>query len=220
MNSELSSTTTSALDGHLHVLNHPLASHIITQLRDTETQPHLFRLLASKITTLLVIEATRHLITEPKLITTPLEKHSGYALKQKPLVIVPILRAGLSMAQPFIDLYPEASIGYIGLERDDKTAQARSYYSKLPPLDASEVFAIDPMLATGGSASHALSLLKDKGAKKPYFVCIIAAPEGCNVLRKNHPDVTIFTAVLDRGLNSQNYILPGLGDFGDRLCGT
>jgi len=220
VNTSPTSGTTSLLDGDLHVLNHPLASHIMTHLRDKTTKPATFRTLATQLTLLLAVEATRNLETEPKSIETPLEKFSGKILKQDPLVIVPILRAGLSMVQPFVDTFPDVSIGYIGLERDHETAKARSYYCKLPDLNQSPVFAVDPMLATGGSASQALTLLKSKGAKKLIFVCIVAAPEGYAALRKEHPDVPVYAACLDRELNAKSYILPGLGDFGDRLYGT
>ena len=141
-------------------------------------------------------------------------------LKHQPLVVVPILRAGLGMVQPFTDLFPDVSVGYVGLERDHATAKARSYYCKLPPLKGRHVFVVDPMLATGGSAVSALNVLKAKGAVDPTLVAIVAAPEGVAEVEKHHPGTTIHTAVLDRELNAKKYILPGLGDFGDRLYGT
>ncbi|KXU38118.1 uracil phosphoribosyltransferase [Cephaloticoccus primus] len=202
----------------LHILQHPLATHVITHLRDVHTKPATFRTLAYQISQLLAIEATRGLPTRPKPIQTPLEPITGQVLAQ-PLVIVPILRAGLGMMTPFLDLFPDVSVGYIGLERDERTAIARSYYCKLPPLADAHVLVLDPMLATGGSAAQAISLVKDAGARSVAlsFVCIVSAPEGVATLEAAHPDVPIYTATHDRQLNAQKYILPGLGDFGDRL---
>ena len=136
------------------------------------------------------------------------------------MVIVPILRAGLGMVQPFQDNFPDVSVGYVGLERDHTTAIARSYYCKLPPLAGQRVLVLDPMLATGGSAVQAIDVVKSAGAKELGFICIVAAPEGVNTLEQAHPDVPIYTGVVDRTLNAKKYILPGLGDFGDRLYGT
>ena len=204
----------------LHVLDHPLAAHIITHLRDRTTKPATFRTLAYQISLLLAIESTADLKTEKKAIRTPLEKMTGRVLQHQPLVVVPILRAGLGMVQPFTDIFPDVSIGYIGLERDHATAVARSYYCKLPELAGKRVFVIDPMLATGGSAANALSVVKQHGAVNPTLVCIVAAPEGVAEVQKHHPGTTIHTAALDRTLNKKKYILPGLGDFGDRLYGT
>jgi uracil phosphoribosyltransferase len=160
------------------------------------------------------------LVTEEKKIETPLEPTSGRILAHTPLVVVPILRAGTGMLQPFLDMFPDVSVGYIGLERDHETAKARSYYCKLPPLEGRRVFVIDPMVATGGSASQAIQIVKDRGAADPKLVCIVVAPEGLELVGRTHPDVPIFAAALDRALNSRKYILPGLGDFGDRLYGT
>ena len=203
----------------LHVLNHPLGAHILTRLRDRETKPATFRAFAHQIGLLLALEATRDLATREHLIDTPLEKHTGRVLAQ-PLAVVPILRAGLGMVQPFVDLFPDVSVGYVGLERDHVTAVARSYYQKLPPLAGKRVLAIDPMLATGGSAVQALDLLRQNGATDLALVVIVAAPEGVKAVEAAHPGVPIFTGVLDRELNEKRYILPGLGDFGDRLYGT
>ena len=204
----------------LHVLDHPLAAHIITHLRDQTTKPATFRTLAYQISLLLAIESTTDLKTEDKPIETPLEKMTGRVIAHQPLVVVPILRAGLGMVQPFTDIFPDVSVGYIGLERDHATAVARSYYCKLPELAGKRVFVIDPMLATGGSAANALSVVKQHGAVDPTLVCIVAAPEGVAEVEKHHPGTTIHTAALDRALNAKKYILPGLGDFGDRLYGT
>lgn len=203
----------------LHVLKHPLAAHVMTHLRDKTTRPATFRTLAYQIGQLLAIEATRDLATKEKAIETPLEPHTGQVLA-RPLVIVPILRAGLGMMQPFLDMFPDVSVGYVGLERDHETAVARSYYCKLPPLAGTRVLVVDPMLATGGSAANALSVVKEAGAKELSFVCIVSSPEGVETVQSAHPDVPIFTAAHDRELNDRKYILPGLGDFGDRLYGT
>ncbi|MDI1337226.1 MAG: uracil phosphoribosyltransferase [Lacunisphaera sp.] len=203
----------------LHVLSHPLGAHVLTHLRDKTTKPALFRTLSYQIALLLALEATRDLATEEKSIETPLEAMPGRVLA-RPLVVVPILRAGLGMLQPFHDIFPDVSVGYVGLERDHTTAIARSYYCKLPPLDGKRVIVVDPMLATGGSAAQAVDVVKSAGGKEVCFVCIVASPEGVAVMQKAHPEVPIHAGALDRELNSRKYILPGLGDFGDRLYGT
>ncbi|MEX2044856.1 MAG: uracil phosphoribosyltransferase [Opitutus sp.] len=207
----------------LHILKHPLAAHIMTHLRDATTKPATFRTLAYQLSLLLAIEATNGLKTEPREIQTPLERMTGRVLASDTLVVVPILRAGLGMVQPFSDLFPEVSVGYIGIERDHETARPRSYYCKLPPLTGPagrHVFIVDPMLATGGSAVAALTLVKEHGAVNPALVSIVSAPEGVAEVEKHHPGTTVYTAALDRELNARKYILPGLGDFGDRLYGT
>ncbi len=203
----------------LHVLQHPLGAHVLTHLRDKTTKPVLFRTLSYQISLLLALEATRDLVTEEKAIETPLEPMTGRVLA-KPLVVVPILRAGLGMLQPFHDVFPDVSVGYVGLERDHTTAVARSYYCKLPPLTGTRVVVVDPMLATGGSAAQAVEVVKAAGGKEIVFVCIVASPEGVALMQKTHPEVPIHAGALDRALNSRKYILPGLGDFGDRLYGT
>lgn len=203
----------------LHVLQHPLAAHIITHLRDQTTKPATFRTLAYQLGLLLAIEATKDLATEAKPIQTPLEPMTGRVLA-RPLVVVPILRAGLGMVQPFLDMFPDVSVGYVGLERDHQTAVARSYYCKLPPLTGARVIVVDPMLATGGSAAQALTVVKNAGARELTFVSIIASPEGVATVQQAHPEVPVYTAACDRELNARKYILPGLGDFGDRLYGT
>ena len=202
-----------------HVLQHPLAHHILTHLRDKTTKPATFRTLSQQIGVLLAIEATRDLPTKSVPIETPLEPMDGTVLGQG-LVVVPILRAGLGMLQPCTDLFPNVSVGYVGLERDHETAVARSYYCKLPPMAGKRVLCVDPMLATGGSAAQALSVLKENGATDLRLVTIVSAPEGITAVESAHPDVPIITAVVDRELNASSYILPGLGDFGDRLYGT
>ena len=204
----------------LSVLKHPLADHIVTHLRDRTTKPATFRTLAYQLTLMLVIDATRDLETEAKEVETPLETTGGRVLSHEPIVVVAILRAGVSMVQPFLDVFPDVSVGYVGLERDHATAVARSYYKKLPPLAGRRVFVVDPMLATGGSATQAIDVVKAAGGPPPRLVCIIAAPEGVAEVSRHHPDISIHVAVLDRTLNARKYILPGLGDFGDRLYGT
>jgi uracil phosphoribosyltransferase len=204
----------------VHTLDHPLAAHIITHLRDKTTKPATFRTLAYQISLLLAIEATNNLETELRDIETPLEPMKAKVLARQPLVVVPILRAGLGMVQPFTDIFPDVSVGYVGLERDHQTAKARSYYCKLPPLAGRHVFIVDPMLATGGSAVQALTIAKQHGATDCTLVCIVSSPEGVAEVEKYHPGTVIHTAALDRTLNARKYILPGLGDFGDRLYGT
>jgi len=203
----------------LHLLQHPLGAHVLTHLRDKSTKPALFRTLSYQISLLLALEATRDLATEAKPIETPMEPMAGHVLA-KPLVVVPILRAGLGMLQPFHDIFPHVSVGYVGLERDHTTAVARSYYCKLPPLAGARVLVVDPMLATGGSAVQALTLVKQHGATEVSLVCIVGAPEGVAAVAGAHPEVPIILGALDRELNARKYILPGLGDFGDRLYGT
>jgi uracil phosphoribosyltransferase len=203
----------------LHILQHPLADHALTHLRDRTTKPATFRTLAHQVGLMLALDATRDLPVRSHAVNTPLEPHTGKILAEG-LVVVPILRAGLGMVQPYLDLFPEVSVGYVGLERDHQTAVARSYYCKLPPLAGKRVLCVDPMLATGGSAVTALDLLREAGATDLALVVIVASPEGVAVVEKAHSSVPIFTAALDRELNAKKYILPGLGDFGDRLYGT
>jgi uracil phosphoribosyltransferase len=204
----------------LHVLDHPLAAHVLTHLRDKTTKPATFRTLCYQISLLLAIEATRNLATEAKPIETPLEPVTGRVLTRQPLVVVPILRAGLGMVQPFLDIFPDVSVGYIGLERDHATAVARNYYCKLPPITGCRVMVVDPMLATGGSAVKAIEVVRAQGGTDVTMVSIVSSPEGVAEVQRHYPDLAIFTAALDRGLNAKKYILPGLGDFGDRLYGT
>lgn len=203
----------------LKVLNHPLGDHLVTHLRDKTTKPATFRTLTYHISLLLALEATRDLATRSVRVETPLESCPGRVLSAA-LVVVPILRAGLGMLQPFTDLFPSVSIGYIGLERDHKTAIAHSYYCKLPPLSSESVIIVDPMLATGGSAVKTITVLRENGARDIRFVCIVSAPEGVSAVERIDPTLPVFTAALDRELNERKYILPGLGDFGDRLYGT
>lgn len=203
----------------LRVLQHPLSAHLLAELRDKERPPEAFRRATARLTTLLVLEATSGLRTEEREVATPLETTVGRVLGQG-IAVVPVLRAGLAMVEPVVEFFPDVAVGYIGLERHHETAIARSYYSKLPPLQRRFTLCLDPMLATGGSASQALSLIKSHGGDPVVMVCVVAAPEGIACLGLDHPDVDIVTAVVDRELNEQKYILPGLGDYGDRLYGT
>jgi len=203
----------------LTVLSHPLAQHLIAELRDKYTEPDRFRDLCNRLTTLLAIEATHDLPTKADKVETPLETTDSTVLKG-PLAAVPILRAGLGMLDSVVRLFPDVRVGYVGLERNESTAIANSYYCKLPKLAECHVLCLDPMLATGGSASQAISLIKAAGARHVTMVSVVSAPEGVSRLQEDHPDVPIVTAALDRGLNDRKYILPGLGDFGDRLYGT
>jgi uracil phosphoribosyltransferase len=203
----------------IYVLEHPLAGHLLARLRDKETPPEQFRALCRSLTMILVLEATKGMRTRTEWTETPLTKTMSSVLDEG-LAVVPVLRAGLGMLESIVQMFPSVSVGYIGLERDEQTAEARTYYSKLPALEGRFTVCVDPMLATGGSASSALSILKAGGATSIAMVSVVAAPEGVNRLRKDHPDVSIVTAALDEGLNDRKYIVPGLGDFGDRLYGT
>lgn len=203
----------------LKVLDHPLAGHLLAGLRDEETPPDRFRQLSRVLTSLLVLEATRGIATEEISVKTPIESAPARVLGQS-LAVVPILRAGLGMLEPAVQLFPDVAVGYIGLERHEDTAIARSYYSKLPDLSGKYTLCLDPMLATGGSAAQAVSLIKSHGAADVVMVCVVAAPEGLSTFEAAHPDVLVVAAAKDRCLNERKYIVPGLGDFGDRLYGT
>jgi uracil phosphoribosyltransferase len=203
----------------LHLLNHPLGEHIVTHLRDRTTKPATFRTLTYQLGLLLAMEATRDLATQSVTVQTPLESHQGRVLAE-PVAVVPVLRAGLALLAPFTDLFPDVSVGYLGLERDEASALARRYYAKLPPLQGRRVFVLDPMLATGGSAVKAIEAVRGQGAGEVRLVCVVCAPEGVEAVETRFPGTTVFTAALDRELNAHKYILPGLGDFGDRLYGT
>jgi uracil phosphoribosyltransferase len=200
------------------VVDHPLARHLLTELRDRTTAPARFRTLTKQLTAILVLESTRDLPTDPRTVETPLERADGSELPA--IVAVPILRAGLGMVDAVTELFPGVVFGHIGLERDERTLQPTSYYEKLPPLQGRHVLLLDPMLATGGSAVRAATTIKEKEPAIVRMVCMVAAPEGVKALEAAHSDVPIFAAALDRELNARGYILPGLGDFGDRLYGT
>jgi uracil phosphoribosyltransferase len=203
----------------LTVVDHPLAQHLLTQLRDRATPPPVFRTLAKRLTIALVLEAVRGLPTVEVEVETPLEPATGRRITPD-LVAVAILRAGLGMLEAVTELFPEVSVGYIGLERDDVTLLPTSYYEKLPPVADRHVLLLDPMLATGGSAAAAAASIEAKGPAEVRFVCVVAAPQGVEKMAREHPRIPVFTAALDRDLNERGYILPGLGDFGDRLFGT
>lgn len=203
----------------VHVTSHPLAAHLLTSLRDSSTPPLAFRSAARLLSQILALEATANLPTRAESIVTPLEPTDGVRLAQG-LAVVPVLRAGLSMLEPFLELFPDVAVGYVGLERSHETAEAHSYYCKLPPMQGKAAFVVDPMLATGGSASQAIEVVKQKGPASVALVAVVAAPEGIAQVERAHPDVAIYTAAVDRGLNDRKYILPGLGDYGDRLYGT
>lgn len=204
----------------LHLVDHPLVHDALATLRDASTSRELFRRMAFRISLLLAAEATRDVPRESMTVQTPLGPAPGQRVTAD-VVVVPVLRAGLGMLEAVLALIPTARVGHIGLQRDELTAVASQYYSKLPEsLDGSFVLMVDPMLATGGSAVAALDLLRHAGARRVHMVCIVAAPEGVALVEQHHPDVHVFTPVVDRGLNAQKFIVPGLGDFGDRLYGT
>lgn len=203
------------------VLNHPLITHKLGILRDIHTGTKEFRELIVEISTLLCYEATKDAKLEKTIIETPLEKMETGKLNEDNYAIVPILRAGMGMLDGIINVIPNAKVGHIGLYRDEETFQPIEYYFKMPEnVSQREVLIIDPMLATGGSASATISRLKEEGVKKIKLLCVVAAPEGINLIEKDHPNVQIYCATVDRTLNENAYILPGLGDAGDRVYGT
>ena len=200
------------------VVDHALAGHLLAHLRAEGTAPPVFRTLAKRLALTLASEAIRDLPTTEIAVRTPLEETTGRVLGD--LVAVPILRAGLGMLEAVTELFPEVAVGYIGLERDEASLEPQSYYRKLPPVRGRHVLVLDPMLATGGSGSAATAAVKEGDPTSIRFVCVVAAPEGIRRMETDHPDVPIYTAAIDRQLNGQGYIVPGLGDFGDRLFGT
>lgn len=203
----------------LKVSSHPLVADSLRGLRDRSTPPDEFRALARKVITLLLYEATADLPVRHGKVLTPLTEAPAISIARE-VVAIPVLRSGLGILGPVLELLPRVSVGYIGLERDEETAVARIYYKKLPALEGKVPLLLDPMLATGGSAAQALDLIKEAGGRDPRMVCVVAAPEGVKVIEDRHPEVHIFTAALDQGLNDKAFIVPGLGDFGDRLFGT
>ncbi|HEX5936298.1 MAG TPA: uracil phosphoribosyltransferase [Actinomycetota bacterium] len=201
-------------------LDHPLAHDLLTRLRQRDTGPAEFRSLTRRLGWLLVIEATRDLSTEPVTVETPLEEMKTVRLTE-PLVAIPVLRAGLGLLDAVNDLYPDTIVGYLGLERDEETLEPRDYYAKLPAMEGRRALVLDPMLATGGSGTAAIAHVKSKAHPTAIsFVCVVAAPEGVARLEADHPAVPIVAGAIDRELNDVGFILPGLGDFGDRLHGT
>ncbi|RGV96074.1 uracil phosphoribosyltransferase [Ruminococcus sp. AF14-10] len=208
-------------ENNVHIMTHPLIQHKISMLRDKQTGTNEFRKLIEEIATLMGYEALRDLPLEDVEIETPIETCQTPMIAGKKLAIVPILRAGLGMVEGLLALVPSAKIGHIGLYRDHVTHEPHEYYCKLPdPIDQRLIVALDPMLATGGSAIAAVDFIKQHGGKQIKFMCIIAAPEGLKRLQESHPDIQIYVGHLDRQLNEDAYICPGLGDAGDRIFGT
>lgn len=206
---------------NVKIMDHPLIQHKISMLRDKNTGTNEFRTLVEEIAMLMGFEALRDLPTENVTVETPIETCEAPMIAGKKMAVVPILRAGLGMVGGILQLVPSAKVGHIGLYRDPVTHEPHEYYCKLPePIDQRTILVVDPMLATGGSASEAVTFIKQHGGKKIKFMCIIAAPEGLKRLRKDHPDIQIYIGHIDRELNGQAYICPGLGDAGDRIFGT
>ena len=206
---------------NLTVITHPLIQHKLAVLRDRKTSKKTFRALVEEISMLMGYEVTKDLPLEPIAIDTPLERMTAYKVSGKKLTLVPVLRAGLGMADGILKLVPSARVGHIGMYRDHTTLQPVDYYFKIPgDAEARDFIILDPMLATGGSAVAAVTALKARGATRVRLVCLVAAPEGVKRMLEAHADVQVYTAALDRQLNENGYILPGLGDAGDRLFGT
>ena len=206
---------------HVHIMDHPLVAHKLSILRDKNTSTKDFREIVSEIGMLMTYEATRSLPLTTREIETPICKATVPTLDGKKFAVVPILRAGLGLVDGVLRIVPSARVGHIGLYRDPETHEPVEYYCKLPAdSEEREVFVVDPMLATGGSATAAIQMLKDKGVKHIHFMCIIAAPEGVKKMQECHPDVDMYIGALDEQLNSHGYIVPGLGDAGDRIFGT
>jgi uracil phosphoribosyltransferase len=202
------------------VIQHPLVQHNLTRLRDRRTEPQEFRRVLSEVAALMLYEATRSFAVRPVPVKTPLAPAGGFQLRRE-VVLVPVLRAGLGMLDSILQLIPHARVGFIGLKREETTLRAMFYHKSLPPqLGRYEVILIDPMLATGGSAVSALDLMAELGAKHVRLVNLVAAPEGIRKVRAHYPNLPIFTAAVDQKLNHKGYILPGLGDAGDRLFGV
>ncbi len=207
--------------GKIVIMDHPLVQHKIGIIRRKETGTKDFRDNISEIAMLMCYEATRDLELDEVEIETPICKTKVKALKGKKMAVIPILRAGLGMVDGILTMIPTAKVGHIGLQRNEETHEPEEYYCKLPEdIEEREVFVVDPMLATGGSSSAAIKMLKDKGCRKIHFLCIIAAPEGLERISKDHPDIDIYVGALDEKLNENKYIVPGLGDAGDRIFGT
>jgi uracil phosphoribosyltransferase len=208
------------MDPRLTVVEHPVLADRLCALRDRSTPHGTFRRALHEASAIVAIEATRNLPTREVEIDTPLETTSGRRLLED-VAVVPVLRAGLAMVEGFLRLLPDARVGHLGLQRDEETLTPRDYFERLPPhLGATQVFVLDPMLATGGSAVHALDRLSEAGAQHLRLICLVAAPEGVAAVHEHHPDVHIWTAALDRQLDEHGYIRPGLGDAGDRVFGT
>ena len=206
---------------NVHILDHPLIRHKLAIIRDKNTNTKQFREIVSELATLMAYESFKDVPTQEIEVETPLEKVTQTVVKENSIAIVPILRAGLGMVDGILSLFPAAKVGHIGLYRDEETFEPKEYYCKLPVgIDEKVVMVVDPMLATGGSACDAIAMLKKRGCTKIKLMSIIGAPEGVSRVAKAHPDVEIFVSTLDRCLNQNCYILPGLGDAGDRIFGT
>ena len=203
---------------NLTVIDHPLARHYLTVLRDRNTRPEAFRAAARGLTYSLVFEATKRLPIETVEIDSPMERTVGYAIDD--VVAVAVLRAGLGMLDAVLEMIPNCKVGFAGVQRDEETASPQEYYARLPDLSAASVLILEPMLATGGSLSWAVDKVKSSGAKDITALCVVTAPDGVKRMYEDHPDVHIVAAAHDRELNDQFYIVPGLGDMGDRLFGT
>ncbi len=205
---------------NLHIIQHPLVRRDLTLLRDTNTPSNQFRAILRRVAILMAYEVTTSLPLKKISVATPLEMTTGSAVT-KPVVLVPILRAGLGLVGGFVEVIPDARVGHIGIYRDEQSLKPVDYYFKVPNnLQKALVFVLDPMLATGGSGAAAISYLKERGAKSIVYVTLVAAPEGVRKIQKHHSDVKIYTCALDRGLSEKGFILPGLGDAGDRIFGT
>ncbi len=205
---------------NLYILEHPLIQSKMSLLRDTSTGNKEFRELVKEIATLICYEATKNLPLKTIEVNTPLSKTKGSLISTE-IGLIPILRAGMGMVEGILSLIPNAKVGHIGLYRDPETLMPIEYYCKLPiDADKMEIFILDPMLATGGTASAAIQFLKERGIKNIKFICLLSAPEGIKKVQSDHPDIDIYTASLDDGINEHGYIIPGLGDAGDRLYGT
>jgi len=205
----------------LNVIGHPLIQHKLTMLRDAGTPTKIFKELVDELAMLMAYEATKDLALQQVRVRTPLEETNGMKVRGKKLTLVPILRAGLGMVEGILRLVPSARVGHIGIYRDHSTLEPVDYYFKIPrDTEERDFFVLDPMLATGGSAVAAVTSLKRSGAQRIRFLCLVAAPDGVQRMERAHPDVQIYAAALDRQLNDHGYILPGLGDAGDRLFGT
>ena len=206
---------------NVHVLDHPLIRHKLAIIRNKQTDTKQFREIIKELATLMAYESFKDVPTQEIVVETPLEKTTQTVVKENSIAIVPILRAGLGMVDGILSLFPAAKVGHIGLYRDEETLEPQEYYCKLPVgIDEKVVMVVDPMLATGGSACDAVKMLKKRGCKKIKLMSIIAAPEGVEKVASEHPDIEIFVSTLDRCLNENGYILPGLGDAGDRIFGT
>jgi uracil phosphoribosyltransferase len=204
-----------------HLVEHPLAQNALLDLRDLTTEPPAFRRAAHRISLFLAAEALKDIPSRAAVVTTPLGVDASGQRVGIDVVVMPVLRAGMSMLDAVLELVPSARVGHVGLQRNETTAVASTYYSRLPPnLRDSYIVVIDPMLATGGSAVAAIDLIKAAGGRSIRLISIVAAPEGVAMLEERHPDVHVYAPVVDSHLNAQKYIVPGLGDFGDRLYGT